>query len=82
VARRSYARAQQLTEPFLVISGDALTDIDSGRHPLPSRAPRLPPSCSARAQPLDTGCRVDERPVQRFIEKPAGGVIATSPTRI
>ncbi len=70
---------QQLKEPFLVISGDALTDIDLGaairfhrqRHALATIVLKPVPN------PLEYGVVVidDGGAVQRFIEKPSWGEV-------
>jgi len=70
---------QQLTEPFLVISGDALTDIDLGAAIRFHREHRALATIVLKPvpNPLEYGVVVVDEggAVQRFIEKPSWGEV-------
>src|SRR3989442_8285728 len=70
---------QQLTEPFLVISGDALTDIDLGAAVRFHRERRALATIVLKPvpNPLEYGVVVVDEggAVQRFIEKPSWGEV-------
>ncbi|HET9690332.1 MAG TPA: sugar phosphate nucleotidyltransferase [Acidimicrobiales bacterium] len=70
---------EQLDEPFLVVSGDALTDIDLASVVTEhlSRRPLATIALKAMANPLDFGIVVvrDDGSIERFLEKPTWGQV-------